>query len=104
MWAIKQFTASKNASTAVAQTQATTQATTCAALQQALARAQAAGDTPTARMLASQLKQCGDGPGPGAKDLLTWFEDNAMWIGLGLGAIIVARPIAEGIFGGGRRR
>jgi len=42
-------------------------------------------------------------PPGGAPNFTQWFESNWQWLALGLGAVVVAGPIAGGIFGGRRR-
>lgn len=71
---------------------------TSQALIQQLAAAQAKGDTPTANAILALLNQSGGAPTP-MNALETWLTNNALWIGLGVGALVVLPPLL-----GGRRR
>jgi len=90
----------KGAAAATAQTEATTTQQLAAQLALALAR----GDTTTATMIASVLKARGvvSPGGAPSSDFATWVQTNALWLGLGIGGLIVLGPLAQGLFG--RRR
>jgi hypothetical protein len=61
---------------------------------QQLAAAQAAGDTTTANTILSLLNAAGV-TGASATSIETWIENNAMWIGLGVLAMVVLPPLIK---------
>jgi hypothetical protein len=67
---------------------------TNASLIQQLASAQAAGDTTTANTILSLLN-AGGITGASATSIETWIENNAMWIGLGVLAMVVLPPLIK---------
>jgi len=100
-YAIHTWSKSVDVKAAAAQT-AQTEATTTQQLAAQMAKAQAAGDTTTATTIANVLKQRGVVTGAPTPNFATWFQNNIVWIGLGVGGLIVLGPLAQGLFG--RRR
>jgi hypothetical protein len=84
------------------QTQTQSTASTNKDLLSALAAAQAKGDTVTAQAILKTLASTGAQP-QSASTLETWLMTNAKWIGLGAVALVMAGPLASGLFGGKRR-
>jgi hypothetical protein len=64
------------------------------ALVQQLATAQATGDTVTANTILAALN-AGGITGASATSIETWIENNAMWIGLGVLAMVVLPPLIK---------
>jgi hypothetical protein len=88
------------ASTAAAQQTST--ATTNAQLLTQLQAAQASGNTPVATAILSTLTKTAAAPATASPmtALEAWMTQNAMWLGLGVGALV----ILPNLLGGGRRR
>ncbi len=96
----------------VAATQAQTQkemVETAADLRRQSREAQGRGDVTRARDLerqAEEMERRAGSPGPSGKpeEFGPWFMKNWKWLAIAGVGLVAARPIAEGLFGGGRRR
>ena len=83
-----------------ASAQQTSTAATNASLTAALAAAQAKGDTVTAQAILATLQKTAPPSGGAPMSALeAWLTNNAMWLGLGVGAIVILPQV----FGGRRR-
>lgn len=100
---LKNTAASIDVQKQVAQSQQT-EAQSSQQLVQQLQVAQAKGDTITAQSILSTLKARGITAPGGPTDFSAWFQKNFQWIALAGVAVVAAGPIAQGLFGGRRRR
>jgi hypothetical protein len=103
--AFQTWKASINVQQTVANTAAAQQASTAATNAQLLTQlntAQATGNTPVAQAILSTLTKTAAVPAAPTpmSAIETWLTSNAMWLGLGVGALV----ILPNLLGGGRRR
>jgi hypothetical protein len=105
--AFKTWQSSINVQTITAQTAAAagvSNASTNANLVTALQKAQASGDTVTASaILATLQKTAVPTTAAPASATTQWLMNNAMWLALGAGALIMVGPLSQSLFGGKRR-
>lgn len=100
LYAIHTWAASVNVRTIQATTaQASTSSTaaTNASLTAALQKAQATGDTVTAQAIANTLAKTAAAPAV-TDPTIQWIENNAVYIGIGIAALLFIQPIAKKLF------